>query len=82
MGLGAATQTGSFGQAATNNVTQLLGQQGAALAGGALAQGKTQAGYANAFTGAMGQFFGGGGGFGGFGGGGGSPYSYIMGGGF
>jgi hypothetical protein len=80
MGLGAATQTGSFGQAATNNVTQLLQQQGSALAGGALAQGKAQAGYANAITGAMGQFLGGFGGLGG--GGGGSPYGYIMGGGF
>ena len=65
MGLGAATQTGAFGQASTNNVTQLLGQQGAALAGGALAQGRTQAGYANAITGALGQFMGGFGGFGG-----------------
>lgn len=58
MGLGAATQTGNFGQAATNNVTQLLQQQGAAQAGGYLAQGKAQAGYANAITGALGSYMG------------------------
>ena len=81
MGLGAATQTGSFGQAATNNVTSLLQQQGSALAGGALAQGKAQAGYVNAFTNALGGLAGFGG-FGGGGAGGGSPMSYIMGGGF
>jgi len=60
MGLGAATQTGAFGQASTNNVTNLLGQIGAAQAGGALAQGKASAGYVNAITGALGQYFGGG----------------------
>lgn len=58
MGLGAATQTGSFGQASANNVTQLLQQQGAARAGGALAQGQAQAGYANAITGALGTYMG------------------------
>ncbi len=40
MGLGAATQTGQFGQASSNNVAQLLQQQGAALAGGQLARGQ------------------------------------------
>lgn len=78
MGLNAATNTGSFGQATTSNVAQLLQQQGSALAGGALAQGRAQAGYINAFTNALGGLAG----FGGLGGGGGSPMSYIMGGGF
>ena len=63
MGLGAATQTGQFGQASSNNVSQLLQQQGAALAGGQLAKGQAQAGYANAITGALGQYFGMGGKF-------------------
>lgn len=63
MGLGAATQTGSFGQGASNNVTQLLGQIGAAQAGGALAQGKAQAGYANAISSGLGAFLGMGGKF-------------------
>jgi hypothetical protein len=62
MGLGAATQTGNFGQASTGNVQQLLQQQGAALAGGSLAQGRAQAGYANAFGNALGAY----GAFGGF----------------
>jgi hypothetical protein len=43
MGLGAATQTGNFGQASSNNVTQLLQQQGAAQAGAYLNQGKQEA---------------------------------------
>lgn len=63
MGLGAATQTGNFGQASTSNVQQLLQQQGAALAGGSLAQGRAQAGYANAITGAIGAYAGMGGKF-------------------
>lgn len=58
MGLGAATRTGQFGQASSNNVTQLLQQQGAALAGGSLAQGRQQAGYANAITNAIGTYIG------------------------
>jgi len=58
MGLGAATQTGNFGQAASNNVSSLLQQQGAALAGGALAQGRAQAGYANAITNGLGLYAG------------------------
>ena len=65
MGLGAATQTGQFGQASTNNVTNLLQQQGAAIAGGALAEGKAQAGMWNSIAGGIGQFAGLGG-FGGF----------------
>jgi len=63
MGLGAATQTGAFGQAATNNVTQLLQQQGAALAGNELAQGKAQAGMWNSVANGIGSYFGGGGKF-------------------
>lgn len=63
MGLGAATQTGNFGQSSTNNVTQLLGQIGASQAGGALAQGRAQAGYANAITSGLGAFMGMGGKF-------------------
>lgn len=39
VGLGAATQTGNFGQNSTNNIANLLGQQGAARAGGQLATG-------------------------------------------
>lgn len=54
MGLGAATQTGQFGQASTNNVTSLLQQQGSALAGGALARGNAQAGYGAAIGNAAG----------------------------
>lgn len=53
MGLGAATQTGNFGQASSGNVTQLLGQIGASQAGNALAQGQAQAGYGNALLGSM-----------------------------
>lgn len=63
LGQNAAAMTGNAGQANANNVTSLLQQQGAALAGGALAQGKAQAGYANALTGALGMY----GGMGGFG---------------
>lgn len=58
LGQNAAAMTGNAGQANANNVTTLLQQQGAALAGGALAQGRAQAGYANAITGALGQYFG------------------------
>lgn len=58
MGLGAATQTGQFGQASTNNVTTLLGQQGAALAGGQLAKGQQYANYANAINGSIGLYAG------------------------
>lgn len=63
MGLGAATQTGSFGQAATNNVTNLLQQQGAARAGGALAQGQAQAQMINSITNGIGMYSGFGGRF-------------------
>lgn len=40
-GLNAATGTGQFGQASSNNVTQLLQQQGSALAGAQLARGQS-----------------------------------------
>jgi hypothetical protein len=63
VGLSAATQTGQFGQASTNNVTNLLQQQGAALAGGQLAKGQQAGAYANAITNAFGSYFGFGGKF-------------------
>lgn len=63
MGLGAAGQTGAFGQSAANNVTNLLQQQGAAYAGNALAQGKTQAQALNGVTNAIGAYYGYGGKF-------------------
>lgn len=71
MGLGAATQTGNFGQASTNNITALLGQQGAAQAGAALNAGRANAGLINSVTGAFGTALGG---FGGFGGGQSAPW--------
>jgi hypothetical protein len=63
MGLGAATQTGQFGQAATNNVTQLLQQQGAAIAGNELAAGRAQAQAWNTAGNAIGAYAGMGGKF-------------------
>lgn len=69
MGLGAATQTGQFGQAATNNITNLIGQQGAAQAGAALNAGNARAQMINSVTSAFGTYMGGLGG-GGLGGGG------------
>lgn len=60
-GLNAATRTGQFGQATSNNVAQLLTQQGQALAGGQIAKGQQAMGYANAISGAFGSFMGGGG---------------------
>ena len=57
-GLGAATNTGSFGQATANNVTNLLGNIGGYQAGNALAQGNAQAGYANAIQNGIGTYFG------------------------
>jgi hypothetical protein len=54
MGLGAAGQTGQFAQSATNNITGLLQQQGAAGAGAALAQGRAF----NGALGGLGQAFG------------------------
>lgn len=64
MGQNSAVMQGNAGMQTGGNIANLLQQQGAAAAGGALAQGRTQAGYANAITGAIGMY----GGLGGFGG--------------
>jgi len=61
-GLNAATQTGAQGSAASANIAGLLGQQGAALAGGQLAQGARQGQLFNQAVGLGGLFAG----FGGF----------------
>ena len=57
-GMGANAQLGTAG-----NVASLLQQQGAAQAGGALAQGRTNAGYLGAITNAIGLYYGSRGGF-------------------
>ena len=62
MGQNAAAQTGSFGQQSTSNVVDLLQQRGAAQAGGHIAYGRGQAGYANSISQGIGMYFGGGGG--------------------
>jgi hypothetical protein len=67
IGQNAAAGVGNAGMQTGTNVSNLLQQQGAAQAGGYLAQGRTQAGYANAITGAIGQYYGLGGRFGGSG---------------
>jgi hypothetical protein len=76
LGQSSAAGVGNAGMATGNNVSNLLQQQGAAQAGGALAQGKEQAGYANAITSAIGSYFG----MGGLGGGGGGVSSVGAGG--
>lgn len=63
MGQNAAAQTGSFGQAAVNNVSNLLQQQGAAYAGSALARGKANAEVGNSIAQVGMAYFGGGGKF-------------------
>lgn len=63
MGLGAATQTGNFGQAASSNVANLLQQQGASTAGMYLANGKANAQVANSLSNAIGSYAGYGGRF-------------------
>lgn len=63
VGQNAAAGVGNAGVQTGNQITNLLQQQGAAQAGGYLAQGKAQAGYANAITGAIGSYFGAGGKF-------------------
>lgn len=63
LGENAAAGTGNAALATGNQITNLLQQQGAAQAGGYLAQGKAQAGYANAVSGAIGQYYGMGGKF-------------------
>ncbi len=58
IGQNAAAGVGNAGISTGNQITSLLQQQGAAQAGGALAQGKAQAGYANAFTSGLGMYSG------------------------
>lgn len=67
LGQNSAAMTGNAGLQTGNNIANLLGQQGAAQAGGFLSAGKATAGYANAFSNAVGSFAGMGG-FGGMGG--------------
>lgn len=71
MGQNAAAGVGNAGMQTGSGISSLLQQQGAALAGGSLAGGRAQAGYANAVSSAIGAY----GAFGG-GGGGGSTYDY------
>jgi hypothetical protein len=59
-GLSATGMGGTAGQNTSSLVAQLLQTGGAAAAGGALAQGQTNAGYVNALMGAIGYFTGGG----------------------
>lgn len=56
IGQNAAAGVGNAGMATGNNVTNLLQQQGAAVAGGALAQGRADAGYINAFGTGLGTY--------------------------
>ena len=63
LGQNAAAGVGNAGSANANNVSSLLAQQGAATAGGALANGRVNAGYGN-LIGQVGGFIGGYGGFG------------------
>jgi hypothetical protein len=58
IGQNAAAMTGNAGMQTGNNITNLLQQQGAAQAGGYLADGRAQAGYANAVSGAVGAYAG------------------------
>lgn len=58
LGESAATGTGNAGMQTGNNITNLLAQQGAATAGGYLAGGAAQAGYANAITNGIGLYAG------------------------
>lgn len=59
-GLSATGMGGTAGQNTSSLVAQLLQTGGAAAAGGALAQGQTNAGYVNALMGAIGYYTGGG----------------------
>ena len=56
IGQNAAAGTGNAGIATGNNVTQILGQIGASQAGGALAQGATNTGYAAALAQLVGMY--------------------------
>ena len=57
-GQNAAAGVGNAGMQTGNNVSMLLGQQGQAQAGAALSAGRSNIGYANALTGALGQYAG------------------------
>lgn len=59
MGQNAAAGVGNAGMATGNNIAQLLGQQGAAQAGGILAQGKGRADMFGSIAQGIGQYFGG-----------------------
>lgn len=63
LGQNSAALQGNAGLATGNNISNLLQQQGAAIAGGQLSQGREQAGYANAISQGIGSFFGAGGRF-------------------
>lgn len=58
LGQNAAAGVGNAGMNTGNQISALLQQQGAAQAGGALAQGRAQAGYANAISGGIGAYMG------------------------
>lgn len=58
MGQASAAGVGSAGMQTGNNVTQLLGQQGAAGAGAALAAGQANSQFINSATNALGTFIG------------------------
>lgn len=58
IGQNAAAGVGNSGAATANNVSNILGQQGAALAGGQLAQGRAASGYSNALTSGLGTYLG------------------------
>lgn len=58
VGQNAAAGVGNAGLSTGNNISGLLQQQGAAQAGGYLAQGKADAGYANAITSGIGMYAG------------------------
>lgn len=75
IGQNSAVMQGNFGQQAGANISNLYQQQGAALAGGALARGRESAGYANAIMSGMGMY----GGMGGFGAGNAGFFQGMMG---
>lgn len=63
IGQNAAAGVGNAGLSTGNNISNLLQQQGAALAGGALGQGRAQAGLSSALTNGLGVYAGMGGKF-------------------
>lgn len=62
LGQNSAVMEANAGQKSTDNIIQLLQHQGAAEAGGLLAEGKGEAGAWNAIGNAIGMYYGGGGG--------------------